>query len=82
MKSDESDKKIILLLYHIKDVPVHPQLLIFKTSSGADLVPVGSITWTQCFGFAAFFPSILKETLIKYYPFEVMFSKKEVCPIA
>ena len=29
MKSDESDEKTILVLYHIKDLPVHPQLLIF-----------------------------------------------------
>ena len=43
MKSDESDEKTILVLYHIKDLPVHPQLLIFKTSSGEDLIPVGSI---------------------------------------
>ena len=70
MKSDESDEKTILVLYHIKDLLVHPQLLIFKTSSGADLIPVLSIV---------FFPSILKETLIKYYPFKVMFSMKEIC---
>ena len=43
MKSDESDGKTILVLYHIKDLPVHPQLMIFKTSSEADLIPVGSI---------------------------------------
>ena len=43
MKSDESDEETILVLYHIKDLPVHPQLLIFKTSSGADLIPFGSI---------------------------------------
>ena len=43
MKSDESDEETVLVLYHIKDLPVHSQLLIFKTSSGADLIPVGSI---------------------------------------
>ena len=29
MKSDESDEKTILVLYHIKGLPEHPQLLIF-----------------------------------------------------
>ena len=43
MKIDESDEKTILVLHHIKDLPVHPQLLIFKTSSGADLISVGNI---------------------------------------
>ena len=43
MKSDENDEKTILVLYHIKDLPMYPQLLTFKTSSGADLIPVGSI---------------------------------------
>ena len=32
MKSDKSDEKTILVLYHVKDLLVHPQLLIFKTS--------------------------------------------------
>ena len=43
MKSDESDEKTILVLYHMKDLPVHPQLMIFISSSEADLIPVGSI---------------------------------------
>ena len=43
MKSDKIDEKTILVLYHVKNLLVHPQLLIFKTSSGADLIPVGSI---------------------------------------
>ena len=54
MKSDESDEKNILILYHIKDLPVHPQLMIFKTSSGVDLIVVGSIIGHSVFVSSSF----------------------------